>query len=149
MLSKILPCLGIPSDSTESNNNFDNLIIVPEVRNKTITEAEKILKDAGFICKYSVNTDPNSTLVVDQMPKPGATLPKNSIIMLYGEGSAIATSVSVPDLKNMGASQATSTLWSKNLNINIEGSGTVVNQDPAKDELVPEGTVVTVTLMKN
>lgn len=148
MLTEILPCLGIPSDSVE-NNNSNNLIVVPEIRNKTITEAEKILKNAGFVCKYSINTDPNSTLVVDQMPKPGATLPKNSIIMLYGEGSAVATSISVPDLENMGASQATSTLLSKNLNINIEGSGTVVSQDPVKDELVPEGTVVKVTLKKN
>ena len=46
----------------------------------------------------------------------------------------------------MNASEATSTLKSKNLNINIEGSGIVVSQDYAKDEQVPEGTIINVTL---
>ena len=65
---------------------------------------------------------------------------------LYGEGSNIATSVTVPDLKGLNASQATNTLKTKNLNINIEGSGTVITQDYAKDESVPEGTIIRVTL---
>ena len=46
----------------------------------------------------------------------------------------------------MSASEATTTLRNKNLNINIEGSGKVITQDYAKDEQVPEGTVIHVTL---
>lgn len=34
----------------------------------------------------------------------------------------------------MNASQASNTLKEKNLNISIEGSGTVISQDAAKDE---------------
>ena len=44
MLTEILPYLGIPSSNTETDNSTDNLIIVPDVRNKTVTEAEKVLK---------------------------------------------------------------------------------------------------------
>ncbi len=121
MLSEILPYLGVPSDTTASNStNSQNLITVPEVRNKTVAEAEKLLKDAGFTTKTYVNGDANTILVKDQTPKPGASLPKNSIIVLYGEGSEVSTSVAVPDLKGMNASQATSTLKEKNLNISIE-----------------------------
>ena len=146
MLSEILPYLGIPSDTTEEENSSENLITVPDVRNKTITEAKKILSDAGFTCKITSSGDENSTLVADQTPKPGAQLSGNSIIMLYGEGSTVANSVSVPDLSGMNLSQATSALHSKNLNISVSGSGIVTTQDYAKDELVPEGTIINVTL---
>ncbi|MBO6244412.1 MAG: PASTA domain-containing protein [Clostridia bacterium] len=147
MLSEILPYLGVPSDNTTSSDaNSTNYITVPDVRNKTISEAEKILKDSGFNVKSYVEGDSNSILVEDQTPKPGSSLPKNSIIILYGQGSSVATSVTVPDLKGLNASQATNTLQTKNLNINIEGSGTVVTQDYAKDEQVPEGTIIRVTL---
>ena len=150
MLSEILPYLGIPSDKTSSNtNNSSNLIVVPDIRNKTVAEAEKTLKNAGFTTKTYVNGDANSLLVVDQTPKPGASLPKNAIIVLYGEGSDVGTSVSVPDLKGMNASQATNLLKAKNLNISIEGSGTVISQDYAKDEQVAEGTIVKVILKQN
>lgn len=150
MLSEILPYLGIPSNENSSDSSSsDNLIVVPDVRNKTVSEAEKILKNSGFSTKTYVNGDANNTLVVDQTPKPGVSLSKNSVIVLYGEGNDVATSVTVPDLKGMNASQASNTLKEKNLNISIEGSGTVVSQDAAKDEQVPEGTVIKVTLKQN
>lgn len=150
MLSEILPYLGIPSNENSSDSSSsDNLIVVPDIRNKTVSEAEKILKNSGFSTKTYVNGDANNTLVVDQTPKPGISLSKNSVVVLYGEGNDVATSVTVPDLKGMNASQASNTLKEKNLNISIEGSGTVISQDAAKDEQVPEGTVIKVTLKQN
>lgn len=149
MLTEILPYLGVPSDNTQTSTNSDNSIMVPEVRKKTVTEAEKILKDAGFTVKTYVEGDPNSVLVTDQTPKPGAYLTKDSIIVLYGEGSEVSTSVAVPDLKGMSAAEATSVLRSNNLNINIEGSGNVISQDYIKDDQVQEGTIIKVTLKQN
>ena len=146
MLSEILPYLGVPSDSIEEDNRSENLITVPDVRNKTLTEAKKALTDAGFNCKIISSGDENATLVADQNPKPGAKLSANSIIMLYGEGDTVATSVSVPDLSNMNLSQATNALKSKNLNISVTGSGIVTTQDYAAGELVPEGTIISVNL---
>ena len=147
MLSEILPYLGVPSDVSASNNNDpSNTITVPDIRNKTVTEAEKILKEAGFETKTYINGDANTTLVENQTPKPGSSLPKGSIIILYGQGNDISTSVTVPDLRGMSASQATNVLKSKNLNIDIEGSGTVISQDYAKDEQVQEGTIIKVVL---
>lgn len=145
MLSEILPYLGIPSDATD-NTNTDNLITVPDVRNKTVTEAEKLLTDAGFKCNIHCSGDKNSTLTADQNPKPGSQLSENSIIVLYGEGDTSATSVSVPDLSGMNLSQAVSALRAKNLNISVTGSGIVTTQDYTKDELVQEGTIINVTL---
>ena len=107
MLTEILPCLGIPSNDNASNDN-SNLVTVPDVRTKTIAEAEKILKSAGFTSKITTSNDKNSTTVIDQVPKPGVSLSKNSIIMLYDQ--SVRTTTTVPDLTGMSASQATSEL---------------------------------------
>lgn len=142
MLTEILPYLGIPS-SNDLNDDSD-LITVPEIRNKTIAEAEKILKDAGFTTKISTSNNKNSTLVIDQVPKPGVSLSKGSIIMLYDQDTRISTTV--PDLTGKNAYQATTDLKNSNLNISIEGTGTVVSQDPPKGSSVDAGTVIKVTL---
>ena len=107
------------------------------------------MKNSGFTTKTYVSGDPNNTLVVEQTPKPGSYLSKNSVIVLYGEDSNVSTSITVPDLKGMSASQAANVLKEKNLNINIEGSGTVISQEPNKDTQVQEGSIVRVTLKQN
>ena len=142
MLTEILPYLGIPSDA-ESTDDSD-LITVPEVRNKTIAEAEKVLTNAGFTSKITTSNDKNSTVVTDQVPKPGVSLSKGSTIMLYDQDTRVSTTV--PDLTGKSKYQATSELKNANLNISIEGSGTVVSQDPPKGSNVDAGTVVKVTL---
>lgn len=146
MLTEILPYLGVPSDQTSSPAT--NLITVPDVRNKTFAEAEKILKSAGFLVKSSTSGNKNDTLVADQTPKPGISLAKNAILLLYDSDSSMKTSVTVPDLNGKTSAQATSALKGLNLNISIEGTGNVVSQEPAKDSKVEEGTVVKVTLKK-
>lgn len=147
MLSEILPYLAIPSsENISSNTNSTNFITVPDVKNKTVAEAEKILKETGFTTKIYADGDTNTLLVQDQTPKPGNSLSKGSIVVLYGQGNNISTSITVPDLKGMNASEASNTLKIQNLNINMEGSGIVVAQDYAKDEQVQEGTIINVTL---
>ena len=149
MLSEILPYLGVPSSVDATTNVSSNNITVPDVRNKTVAEAEKTLKQAGFSVKTYVDGDANNILVQDQNPKPGSSLPKNSVIVLYGENSTVSTSVTVPDLKNMNYTQAFNALKAKNLNISVEGAGTVISQDYSKDTSVPEGTIVKVVLNQN
>ena len=145
ILSEVLPYLGVTSD--EANvNSADNKITVPDVTNKTISEAEKILKNAGFTTFLSENCDKNSTLVSTQVPSPKTTVAKDSIVMLYSENNSTRTSVTVPDLSGMSLAKAKSTLKDKKLNINFSGSGLVVNQSVKKGSSVEEGTVINVTL---
>lgn len=145
MLTEILPYLQVPYDADAYDDS--DLIMVPDIRNKTITEAEKVLKDAGFVTKITTSNNKNTTIVVDQVPKPGVSLLKNSIIMLYDQGTR--TSTTVPDLTGLGAWVATSELKNANLNINIDGSGLVVSQDPPKGTKVDAGTVVNVILRES
>lgn len=149
MLTEILPYLGVPSANSDNPSSNNDSTIVPDVRNKTVTEAQKILKDAGFNVKTYIKGDPNNLLVSDQTPKPGAYLSKNSLIVLYAEDNNIAISVKVPDLKGMNLSQAKNTLKNANLNYNVEGAGIVSSQEYPKDAQVPEGTIIKLNLKQN
>lgn len=151
IFTKILPYLGISSNSTDttSSSSSNSEILLADVRNKTVAEAEKILKNAGFKVVSSIVKDKEAILVSDQVPKPGVRLIKNSTIYLYAEDDSVRVSVSVPDLKGMSADQAINSVRSKDLNIILEGSGSmVISQDYMAGTQVEKGTIVTVT-MKN
>ena len=148
ILTDVLPHLGIASSNT-SDNSSTQLITLTDIRNKTVAEAEKILKNAGFTVKVSDNENKTSTLVSDQVPKPGVKLSSGSIVCLYTENKNVRVSVSVPNIKGMTLEQAKNALKSKNLNISAEGSGKVITQNYAVDSQVEEGTIIEVTLEKD
>lgn len=150
MLSEILPYLGLTSSnaqtSTDTVEEDTSYATVPDIRNKTVTEAEKLLKQAGFTTKVNISGDKNSTLVTDQTPKPGSSIPKNSIIVLYTEENDTRVSVKVPDFKDKTLAQAENMAKANNLNITSEGSGTVISQSIMVDTAVEEGTIIKLTL---
>ncbi len=147
ILSEILPYLGISSDKIDVGKTSSNrLITVPNVQNKTVAEAQKVLTNAGFRSMFTLSGNKNEVLVTDQVPKAGTTLPNNSLVMLYTAENNVRTSTTVPNLNGMTAAQAANSLKSKNLNISIEGSGKVVSQEPAANTSVEQGTVVKITL---
>ena len=148
ILSEVLPYLGIPSDDEEASRNSSDstnnkTITLPDVRNKTASEAKKILENAGLKCNISGDSD---DIVSDQVPKPGTALLNGAIVKVYAKGSEARVSSTVPDLKGMSLTQAKNSLEAKNLNIKVNGSGKVVSQDPTAGTSVEEGTVITVTL---
>ena len=143
ILTEVLPYLQIPSDG--SNEDSNKTITLPNVANKTVAEAKKILEKAGFVCSTSGNS---SDIVKDQYPVKGSSLLKNSIVKLYTESEDTRISTQVPNLIGKNLSQVKALLKEKNLNVSITGSGTVVSQDPIENTSVQEGTVVKVTLSK-
>jgi len=147
MLSEILPCLGIASETEQVYNGIDSgNVLIPDVRNKTVAEAKKVLEEIGLKCILEANSGDDTILVTDQMPKPGVSLAKNSVVAIYTEKNEARTSVTVPDLRGMSLSQAKNALKSKNLNITYEGSGIVTSQSIAHDLSEEVGTVVHVVL---
>lgn len=145
MLSEILPYLGITSDSTSVSTN-DKQVTIPNVVNKTIAEAEKILKNVGLNIVYSSDLDKNSTLVTTQVPSARTMLLNDSIVLLYSEKNSTRTSVTVPNLKGMTFSQAKAALKQCNLNISYTGIGIVSKQDIESGTSVEEGTIINVSL---
>lgn len=148
ILSEVLPYLGISADkidigTTTSSNSFIN---VPDVQNKTVTEAQKVLTNAGFRTQINTEGNKNEVLVSEQVPAKDTKLPNNSLVVLYTEEDTVRTSTTVPDLNGLTASQAADSLKAKNLNISIEGSGLVVSQDPPNGTSVEQGSIVKITL---
>jgi len=148
ILSEVLPYIGVISentDSTNSNSDFSTKTLV-DVRNKTISEAKKVLKESGFNVKFFGNEDENTTIVIDQVPKPGVKLLENSTIYLYSSNNNVREVTKVPNFKGMSSAQVINSAQAANLNIVLDGSGKVVSQDIVADKEVEIGSIVIVNL---
>lgn len=144
MLKDILPYMQISTDNSESTSTTKT-ITLPNVTNKTVAEAEKLLKNAGF----TVSTSASSTdIVTEQYPTKGYELVKGSIVKLYTETENTRVSKQVPDLTGKSLYQVKTLLKELNLNYSVTGSGTVVSQEPIANTSVEEGTIIKVTLGK-
>lgn len=149
VLSEVLPYLEIPSNNTTitttPTDTYNSLqtTALPDVKNKTVAQAKKILENAGF--KYETsNTD--DSIVSEQVPKPGTGLVKGALVKLYTNNNSDRTSVEVPSVKGLTAVKAKNTLLSNKLNVKVVGTGKVVSQDPIAGTNIEEGSVVTITL---
>ena len=145
VLSEVLPYLGIPSNDSTQSTTSSSSVTIPDLRNKTVSEANQILEDLGLNCITSANSD---EIITSQTPKAGVSLTSNGIVCVYTESNGSSVSVTVPDLKGKNLSQATYSLKAKNLNIQATGSGIVVSQNIAVGTSVEQGTVVEVTLQE-
>lgn len=143
ILSEVLPYLDIPSNEVSTSST--ETISTPDVTNKTVAEAQKILQQAGL--EYNTNASADD-IVKEQVPPKGTQLTPGGIVKLYKEGNDDRVSQSVPDLKGVTFEQAKIMLKAKNLNIASTGSGIVIAQDPQAGTSVDEGTVINVTLQE-
>lgn len=64
------------------------------------------------------------------------------IVIPHGE----KTYVKVPSFKGMTAAEAINSAKSKNLNLQLEGSGIVISQDTASGSEIEVGSLITLTL---
>lgn len=124
ILSEILPSLGVTSGNVSSSSTKSSYksSILPEVKNKTIEEAKSALKNSGFKVKIVGDEDESTTLIVDQMPKPGVTLLENSTVYLYTSNNNVRSTTTVPNLKGMTSAQALNSITAANLNVILDGS---------------------------
>ena len=141
ILDEVLEYLEVPQDYSYTDDKT-NKVTVPDVTNRTVGEAIRILNNAGL--KYSVDESDVNAKVVSQIPVQGETLNEKSLVKLYIEGNDIRFTTKVPDVKKLDVVAATKKLADSNLNIKISGSGMSVLQEPAAGTEVEEGTIVRV-----
>ena len=144
ILTEVLQYLDIPSNDAGVSEGTEE-ISVPEVRTKTLSEAERIITGLGLT--YSAVGE-SGQLVATQVPAAGTSLTSGGVVKLYTAGNDTRVSSTVPDVKNVSLSQARIMLNAKNLNISSTGTGVVISQTPAAGESVDEGTVVKVVLQE-
>lgn len=149
ILSETLPYLGIESTAAteEVIESTNSLITVPKIKDLTVAEAKQQLANLGFNVICNSTLDPNTALVVDQVPKYGMRLQEGAVVCLYTSSEDVRNKTVVPNVKDMTVEQAINSLKSKNLNVQIDGtSGTVVSQEPTYETEVEEGTVVNIVI---
>ena len=101
MLSEILPYLGVASEDSDKAGAIigtTKMTVVPDVTNKTLTEAKKTLENLGFKVVSSDTQKSNSVLVKEQVPVSNSSVMEGATIVLYSEENDIRTSVTMPNL---------------------------------------------------
>ena len=123
---------------------------VPDVSNKTASEARKMLEDAGFQVRsgeaeYSDSVARDHVMRTD--PAAGQQIPKNSVVTYYL--SLGPEDIEVPNMVGNTEGSATTTLSNKGFNVTSESiysdtvaSGQVISQTPNGGERASEGATV-------
>lgn len=141
ILTEVLEYMEVEKDYTLEDTTVK--VTVPDVTNRTVGEAIRILNNAGL--KYSVDSSVDMNAMVSaQMPVVGESLIEKSLVKLYVEGNDTRFNTVVPEVTNMDIVSATKKLQDAKLNIKISGSGMSVLQDPPAGTSIEQGSVVRV-----
>ncbi len=143
ILEETLRYLDVEPKYSEEEKKYVE-IEVPDISGKTADEAYRLLGEAGF----SMRTKGSGKIITDQIPKAHTRLTAGSTVVAYYEGTAASRNIVVPDVKGMGAADASAEIISAGLNARIKGvSGagwvTCSGQSPAAGTSVEPGTVIT------
>ncbi len=139
ILEQSLVYMGIAPETQEGVSE----VTVPDVVGQTVSEAAKSVSASGLDCVF----DGEGGQVIAQLPLPGAVMNSGSVMMLYVDNLTDMRhngKVDVPDLKGLSVLEANRLLRSYGLNMQIEGGGLAVSQQPAAGESVFPTTAVTV-----
>lgn len=136
-----------PKYTEEEKEEFENTQIVPDVRNKTIEEAGRLLTELGFrYTTESYSFDENS-VVVEQFPLPGTEVTKGSIIDLYLDVDYQKDDkIVVPDLTGKTREEIINLLEGIGLNYEFQGEGKATEQDPVPGTEVEINSTVRILL---
>lgn len=147
LIEEILEYLQVEREySEEDMKEMSEEVYVPSLVGMTVAEAKEKLKAYGLKCTIQGPQD-DGAVILDQTPKADFSVPKDSTVILYTEGSADDDMVSMPDLSNMTVDEAVSAMKSAGLNIRVRGGGTVMKQQYEPGTLLHKGEVVDVEFM--
>jgi stage V sporulation protein D (sporulation-specific penicillin-binding protein) len=121
-------------------------VTVPEVRDMTVTEGERLLKDHHLHAQIATPSSlGNQAMIIDVFPKPGTTVPAYSNVILYtGYDSEMTSLVMVPDLIGKTIREVNTILNARDLTLKITGSGIAKDQMPEAGTLVEPNSMVNV-----
>lgn len=81
----------------EDLKSLAEMVLVPDIKKKTVEEAVKELRAVGL--KFDIEGEGNTdSIVMEQMPKPNAAVPEDSVVILYTYRPDEPKTVSMPDL---------------------------------------------------
>ena len=126
-----------PKDQAQLKNG----ISVPDVRTLQVSIASRLLESHG-LKSQTVGT---GDVVVRQVPEPGKRLEKDDVVQLVlNETGADQQNgiVAVPDVRGMSLRRAINRLVVDDFDIQLRGSGVVVNQAPVAGQKTQAGATI-------
>lgn len=139
IFEEALPLLGVERFAETAQD-----VMVPDIKGLTISQARRKLTEAGL----NMLDDGANSVVLDQLPPPGATLKQGGHVMAYTASSETLTPedlVCVPDLIGASDVDCARLLRQRGLLLSMVGTGVCVRQVPAAGEYIAPGTAVLVT----
>ncbi len=128
---------------------------VPDILNKSVTEAEKILEEAGFaicITKTEINDDVPENTVLVQSPVAGEKLEKGSVVDVTS--SVKSVSISIPNVKYYSKELAVDVLQKTGFKVEIKtensteiADGAVISQSQTGEGKT--GSLITLSISAN
>lgn len=144
IIEETLEYMGIERQYTEDEMK-DMALTVPEVRGMSVSEAKNQM--AGQRLNVTVKGD--GAEVLDQLPKPGASITADSNVILYTVEQEAPPMVTVPNVTGVSMAEAKARLQNAGLNFEISGAGVsdssgayAAKQSIAAGEQVPPATIV-------
>ncbi len=122
-----------------SENAISKDVVIPEIRNMSVDNAKKKLKEAGLEC----TVDGNGLKVIDVSPYPGYSVKEGAKINLYTSSNGnYNSSVAMPDLRGYSKENAEKLMDDLGLICSFEGTGNVSEQNISPGEVIQKGTNV-------
>lgn len=146
------------SSASEKDNETDanETVIIPELKDKTVAEAIKILSDAGITSyryDYETSKEVKKDTVISVKPAEGTEIKKSEeVVLIISNGGKL---LSVPELKNIPKESAVSTLEGMKFSVTTEEefsdeveAGKVIGTKPAFGAELKEGDAVMILVSK-
>ncbi|MCH5185870.1 MAG: PASTA domain-containing protein [Oscillospiraceae bacterium] len=120
ILEDVLDYIGVERRFTEQELKEMSLA-VPELRGMSVDEARAEAQKSGL--KIKVVNENEGEAVVDQLPKPGASITNGSTVIIYMKEREDDSLVVVPDVVGLSMEEAQKRLEKAGLNFEIVGAG--------------------------
>ncbi len=118
-------------------------VVVPEIRGKSLSEAQKILEQYNL----SISIEDSSSKVTNMEPYPGALVESGSTISVNLSSDKIdSNKIIMPNLKGKTLEEASEILNSLNLKFTSNGMGIVSGQNVIEGKVIEKGTKISLDL---
>ncbi|MDY3013728.1 MAG: penicillin-binding transpeptidase domain-containing protein [Evtepia sp.] len=116
LIANILDYMGYKKSDTATANTG---VTIPDLRGSSLESAQAALAKLGLNCR----TSGDGTVVTDQIPAAGSSIPAGSSVVLYMGTQKSGETVTMPDLTGMTYDEAKAKLEGLELYLNATGSG--------------------------
>lgn len=131
------------------------LVEVPSLVGKTLEEASKLIKEAGFTesAEYKFDADSAENTILEQVPRAGDELEKGNVVKITVSMGKEENNIELPTVLGKSEQEAKNILKNFNLKISYredksQSEGIVLSQNPSPGQKMSTGSEVGIVVNK-